>query len=230
MWLKKNSKVLVLAALLAAVTYAWFTEQTRSSGTDEPPADLMSSLPKMVELYAPGCPSCRAMEPLLEHLKEKCVHQGVGVEIVWVVSALVGQEPYPTEVFQGVLPVCFGETLQVIGEALYDRGLGDRVDGGFVCRTVEEAQDAEDVHLGLALALGLPPRHDAPGVASLLLGNLQVGNLIRMGDVMPRYLVQIGAEEVQGQGVAAEVPRGLLELLVGTSHSLDAKEGSSRFR
>lgn len=82
MWLKKKSKVLVLAALLVAVVYAWFFEQSRSSETGEPPADLISSLPKMVELYAPGCPSCRAMDPLLEQLKEKCGHRGVGVDKV----------------------------------------------------------------------------------------------------------------------------------------------------
>jgi thiol-disulfide isomerase/thioredoxin len=82
MWLKKNSKVLVLAALIMAVAYAWYSEQSHPSGAGEPPADLMSSLPKMVELYAPGCPSCRAMDPLLEHLKERCGHRGVGVDKV----------------------------------------------------------------------------------------------------------------------------------------------------
>jgi thiol-disulfide isomerase/thioredoxin len=80
MWLRKNIKTLVLAALVVAVGYAWFSQRSRAGVAGETPSDLTTGLPKMVELYTPTCPSCLAMEPLIERLKAKCAPQGVGFD------------------------------------------------------------------------------------------------------------------------------------------------------
>ena len=81
-WLKQNSKMVVLLTLFLVLIYAWFFQSSGPDSERETPADMMSNLPKMVELYTPTCPSCRAMEPLLEQLKEICQHRGVGVDMI----------------------------------------------------------------------------------------------------------------------------------------------------
>jgi len=120
MWLEKNKKILVPLALLVAVVYVWLANQSRSGAAGGPPADLTSSLPKMVELYAPSCPSCRTMDPLLEQLKEKCALRGISVDKIDIsraenahIAEKLGVFAVPTFVF---LDSDGKETSRLVGE------------------------------------------------------------------------------------------------------------------
>jgi thioredoxin 1 len=80
MWFKEK-KIIIIAALLTALgIYAWRDSAGSSSGGEVTAAELRTDLPKMVELFTPTCPSCRAMDPLLTALKQKCEDRGVGVD------------------------------------------------------------------------------------------------------------------------------------------------------
>ena len=79
MGLQNNKLIMAAAFLMVAAIYTWLVGDTQTTGQEATAADLRTDLPKMVELFTPTCPSCRAMDPLLDQLKKRCENRGVNV-------------------------------------------------------------------------------------------------------------------------------------------------------
>jgi thiol-disulfide isomerase/thioredoxin len=77
----KENKIIIMAVILTVFGFLAWLDKPGSIGPGEVNAtELKSDLPKMVELFTPGCSSCRAMDPLVEDLRKRCEHHGIGVD------------------------------------------------------------------------------------------------------------------------------------------------------
>lgn len=80
MRLKENRLVVFVGIVMVLWVYAFLDAGGPTAGRDVTAAELGNDLPKMVELYTPSCPSCRAMAPTLVRIEQKCTGNDVGFD------------------------------------------------------------------------------------------------------------------------------------------------------
>jgi len=84
---KRSKKALVALFVAGLAAFLWLQSSggfdastARSSvGQESSGRSVALETPRMMELFAPYCPSCREMDPLVAKLKEKCDNKGVQV-------------------------------------------------------------------------------------------------------------------------------------------------------
>jgi thiol-disulfide isomerase/thioredoxin len=101
---QKSSKTTLLALFIAGfAAFLWLqsSDGSTASNTRSTVARVSSGVsigletPRMMELFAPYCPSCREMDPLVTKLKEKCHNKGV--QVVQVDISQTGNERFVDE-------------------------------------------------------------------------------------------------------------------------------------
>ena len=162
-------------------------------------------------------------------LAEVLADQGVGVQRVGAVLALRRDQLQPAQLWPGDAaspPPTGGRTCSV------RPGMG----GAAARRRAPRARQAGRTAPACCSSStsGPSPKRASNaaitrrGMSALLLGHVQIGDLCCAGDGMPRKLVQVGGQQAQRQGVAAEVARGLLQFGVGALHAADPQQRPAR--
>lgn len=80
MWLKENKLMVFIGIVTVMGIYVFLDAGVPTAGREVTAAELGTDLPKMVELYTPSCPSCRAMGPTLSRIEQKCTDDKVGFD------------------------------------------------------------------------------------------------------------------------------------------------------
>ena len=141
--------------------------------------------------------------------------------------ALRSDQAGVTQPFQQAQPICFGQPLYVLRQVRNSGSCPHCGDGLAFGRTIEKSKDTHESDLGpITEALG-KGRHHPARVLALFDRDVEIGDFSGAGDVVAGNLVQVRSQEIQGEGMIAEISCGCLELDIGPAHTADTQQGAS---
>ncbi len=155
---------------------------------------------------------------LLKLLRQVLPHQGMGVHAVRVPRSRFAQQAQPAQSRQRTLPRGSGQAHHRLSQPL-NRWLGQqRLDLPALRRPVEQAHQAQQCPLS-PLPQPLLVGHDQPlRVESFRVFLIQQGHFSPTAHIAVVNFRQVGAQQRQGQGVAAKGVRGFLQFLARSLH------------